>query len=125
MRKIKKFIFRVISRIIAEILPAIVMKHKSNFHLWESKGYHVTPVHYYQNIPDTRRFAPDFLEKKSSLTGIKMNEDEQVSLLADFCARYKNEYSDFGFTIENSINDFFILVMVLLKQSMLKFCIVW
>jgi len=92
---------------IAEMLPAIVMKHKSNFHLWESKGYHVTPVHYYQNIPDTRRFAPDFLEKKSSLTGIQMNENEQVNLLADFSARYRDEYSDFGFTIEDSNNDFY------------------
>ena len=63
MKKLAKVIFRLISRIIAEILPSIIMKHKSNFHLWESKGYHVTPVHYYQNIPDTRNFDPNFWRK--------------------------------------------------------------
>jgi predicted O-methyltransferase YrrM len=107
MNKITKIIFKVISRIISEILPSTIMKHKSNFHLWQSKGYHVTPVHYYQNIPDTRNFPSDFLEKQSNLTGIEMHEKEQISLLSDFSAKYRGEYSEFGFESDRDNKDFY------------------
>ena len=102
-----KFIFKIISKIIAEILPRKVMQHPSNFHLWESKGYHVTPVHYYSNIPDTRNFTPELYKKESNLSGIELNEKGQLSLLANFSEKYKDEYSDFSFTIKNNRQDFY------------------
>ncbi|MDO9579641.1 MAG: hypothetical protein Q7J06_03610, partial [Bacteroidales bacterium] len=69
--------------------------HKPYFKVWERKGIHITPVHYYQPIPDTRTLNNYPWFKRSNLVGIDMNEHEQIKILAQFSLQYKNEYEAF------------------------------
>jgi predicted O-methyltransferase YrrM len=62
------------------------------FKVWEKKGIHITPVHYYQPIPDTRTLNDDLWIKRSNLTGIDINRQGQMMILEEFTSKYKNEY---------------------------------
>lgn len=103
----KKVALKLLSKIISEIIPPKIMKNKSNFDIWESKGYHVTPVHYYENIPDTRNFPADIFDRESNLSGIQMNEEEQLKLLADISLKYKDEYIDFSYGKNDNEQEFY------------------
>jgi predicted O-methyltransferase YrrM len=80
---------------IATILPTGIMKDKAFFPLWERHGYHVTPIHYYEPIPDTRELNPNLWLKHSKLAGINLNEKGQLGLLNEFVTEYKEEYERF------------------------------
>ena len=69
--------------------------HEPYFKLWEKKGIHITPIHHYQPIPDTRTLNDSIFLKRSDLIGIEMNEQEQMKILTQFSSQYKNEYEDF------------------------------
>ena len=73
-------------------LPSKVMKNKRFFRYWESKGYHVTPNHFYEPIPDTNTLKNDIWEKNTELVGIEMRELEQIRLLDEFSMKFKREY---------------------------------
>lgn len=107
MKRLKRLIIKIIARFLSAVLPKKVMRNKSFFHLWESKGYHITPVHFYENIPDTRTFKPDLFDKESNMAGIEINETAQIKLLEGFCSRYKSEYSEFSYTKINDNSDFY------------------
>lgn len=83
------------------------MKSKQFFHLWEAKGYHITPVHFYEPIPDTRDFASDIFTKESTLPGLELNEQAQISLLHEFSSNYRGEYGEFGYGQAKRKNEFF------------------
>ena len=68
---------------------------KRYFDFWQRRGYHITPVHYYQPIPDTRELKQDLWLKDSELVGVDINEQKQLELLSLFVARFKNEYDRF------------------------------
>lgn len=54
-----------------------------NPELWtyvESKGYHVTPVHFYQPIPDTRELE-ELYRARSEALGIDWRERRQLRLV--------------------------------------------
>lgn len=61
-----------------------VLRH--TFGVWERLGFHITPVHFYQPIPDTRRLTPETFTRPFSLAGVKMNEAGQLALLERFSA---------------------------------------
>ncbi len=65
---------------------------KENFPLWEKKGFHITPVHFYYPIPDTRELDEAVLNRKTELRGVNINEEAQIRLLASFEKKYKQEY---------------------------------
>ena len=65
------------------------------FHFWEKCGFHITPVHYHQPIPDTRELNDDLWLKDSELVGVNINEEKQLELLSLFVAKFKNEYDKF------------------------------
>jgi len=71
------------------------MRDKRFFPLWEKRGYHVTPVHFYEPIPDTREFRDDVFTWESELPGVDMNPEGQIALLERFEALYKEEYDRF------------------------------
>jgi len=62
------------------------------FGFWQMLGFHVTPVYFYEPIPDTKKLGKDIWNKKSEMIGIDLNEQKQLSLLSIFMERYKNEY---------------------------------
>jgi hypothetical protein len=64
------------------------------FSLVEHAGFHITPVHFYQPIPDTRKMKESLWSRQSQLIGININEQRQIELLGQFL-RLKHEYDTF------------------------------
>jgi predicted O-methyltransferase YrrM len=62
------------------------------FAVWERMGFHITPNHFYQPIPDTRSLTDDLWLRKSELVGVDVNEQGQIQLLREFSSRFRNEY---------------------------------
>ncbi len=65
------------------------------FLFWQRLGFHITPVHYYQPLPDTRELKDGLWQKPSELIGVEMNAAGQLTLLAELSAKYKKEYESF------------------------------
>jgi Methyltransferase domain len=61
------------------------------FRLWEAGGLHVTPVHYYSPIPDTRELPSALWGRRSTLPGLDLNDAGQTELLRAFVA-FRREY---------------------------------
>ena len=64
------------------------------FRDWEQHGFHVTPVHFNQPIPDTRSLPETLWSRPSELVGIDMKEPRQRELLRSF-SRFRDEYQRF------------------------------
>lgn len=107
MLDLKSLIIKFIGKLLSTLLPPRIMKCKRLFGIWEAKGYHVTPVHFYEPIPDTRAFAPDLFTQESTLPGIDLNEQAQISLLHQFSSNYRDEYSKFAYDQAKRKNEFF------------------
>jgi hypothetical protein len=84
-----------VAKILSLFLPAGLMRNKRYFSLWENKGYHVTPVHFYEPLPDTRVLKNELWEKRSEMIGIDINEKKQLELLSSFVSKFKTEYDRF------------------------------
>ena len=65
------------------------------FRLWEKHGFHVTPVHFYQPIPDTQLLSETLWSHPSELAGIDMNEAMQLDLLRNHFPKFRQEYERF------------------------------
>jgi hypothetical protein len=81
-------------RMLAAALPPGMMKNLRYFDLWERHGYHITPVHFYQQVPDTRTLPKDIFERESEMVGIDMNLEGQRALLREIHRDYGAEYAD-------------------------------
>lgn len=55
-------------------------------------SFHLTPVHYYEPIPDTRTLRDSLWERSSSLVGVDLGEQRQIALLSELASRYRGEY---------------------------------
>jgi len=65
---------------------------QKTFSFWQSLGFHITPVHFFEVIPDTRKLKDNLWEKQSELIGIDINEKKQLELLSFFVSKFKREY---------------------------------
>ena len=87
----------LLSRFLANVLPRCL--HSKTFpeifRLWERHGFHVTPVHFYQPIPDTRSLRQTLWDRPSELVGIDMNEATQLDLLRNHFPKFHGEYDQF------------------------------
>jgi predicted O-methyltransferase YrrM len=77
--------------VVARVVPSHVMRNKHLFDVWERRGYHVSPVHFYEPIPDVRDFEADFWTRESELVGVDMRADDQLALL-DELAPLRGEF---------------------------------
>jgi methyltransferase family protein len=81
-------------KLIADVLPKYL--HHENFptwfRLWEKSGFHVTPVHFYEPIPNVQSLSDTLWERVQELRGIEMNAATQLALLRDVFPLYKNEF---------------------------------
>lgn len=82
-------------RLIAFLLPPGWMRDKRYFHLWEARGYHVTPNHYHEPVPNLGGLSDALWQRRSDLVGIELNVEEQLRLLDDLSAAYKKDYESF------------------------------
>lgn len=65
------------------------------FPIAERAGVHLSPVHFYHPIPDTRQLTSSLLEARSAMPGVEMNEAGQEALAAEL-ARFGEEFATFG-----------------------------
>lgn len=68
---------------------------RETFEFWEHLGIHVTPVHFYQPIPDTRTLDERLWDHESALCGVDMNESAQLDRLDRYESAYRDEYAQF------------------------------
>ena len=67
---------------------------KSSFGFFERLGVHVSPVHYYEPIPDTRTLDAATWTRRSDLPGVDLNVTGQLALLEEL-AEYREEFARF------------------------------
>ncbi len=86
-----------LSSFIAAIVPRFVHtgKFRKVFPIWEQHGFHVTPVHFYQPIPDTQTLSESLWNQPSKLVGIDMNDSMQLDLLRKHFPKFRDEYERF------------------------------
>jgi hypothetical protein len=77
------------------------------FPLWERMGVHVTPVHFYEPVPDTRELRSDLWSRTSELVGVDLSEDRQLQLLADFRVKFKTECDTLPLDRTGNPSDFY------------------
>ena len=86
-----------LSQFIATVIPHCL--HRGKFHeifpFWERHGFHVTPVHFYQPIPDTQNLPETLWDRPSKLVGIDMNDTIQLDLLRNQFPKFRHEYDRF------------------------------
>lgn len=92
--RIKRYGHRAMAHIVSHLLHTGAIYDHVNFDLWQERGYHVTPVHFYHPIPDTRELRSHF-PHRFALSGINLRADYQVSLLRDVFPQYAAEYNAF------------------------------
>ena len=68
---------------------------KKTFPIWQKLGFHITPNHFYEPIPDTRELKDELWTRHSDLVGIEINEERQINLLTLFSSKFKDEYETF------------------------------
>jgi Methyltransferase domain len=86
-----------LSQFIAIVMPYCLHSGKFHeiFHAWEREGFHVTPVHFYQPIPDTQSLPETLWDRQSELVGIDMNDSVQLDLLRNCFPKFRDEYEQF------------------------------
>ena len=90
----KKWLIRRFVQWVAPRLRFIV-HNPDHFKYCEAQGYHVTPVHFYQPIPDTRELAKRY-PGRSALTGIEWHIDEQLHYLCKVFPQYAADTHNFA-----------------------------
>ena len=83
-----------LSRFIATVMPLCLRTtvRRELFPIWEKHGFHVTRVHFYQPIPDTRQLPESLWDQPSELVGIDMNDSKQLDLLRNHFSKFRGEY---------------------------------
>jgi hypothetical protein len=86
-----------LSQFIATLMPLCLRgaNFRETFRLWEQHGFHVTPVHFYEPIPDTRCLPETLWDRPSELVGINMNDAMQLDLLRNHFPKFRPEYDQF------------------------------
>lgn len=87
----------MLSQFLAQVLPRCLhsAKFRDIFRLWERHGFHVTPVHFYQPIPNTQSLPETLWDRPSELIGIDMNDAVQLDLLRNHFPKFRDEYDQF------------------------------
>ena len=82
------------AQFLGNVLPVCV--HRADypkwFGLWERNGVHVTPVHFYEHIPDTQTLPDKLWEQPQQLPGVDLNHDRQRHLLCEDFPVFRQEY---------------------------------
>jgi Methyltransferase domain len=103
--ELSRFVEAIIPRCLNATFPEL-------FRRWERRGFHVTPVHFYQPIPDTQSLPETLWTHPSDLAGVEMNETTQLELLREHIPKFRDEYEQLptsspgrekGFYVNNTL----------------------
>jgi Methyltransferase domain len=99
-----------LSRFVATVMPRCLHggKFQDIFPLWERHGFHVTPVHFYQPIPDTQSLPETLWTGPSKLVGFNMNASVQLDLLRNHFPKFRDEYEQFPTTPAEEPGHFYL-----------------
>ncbi len=99
-----------LSQFIATVMPHCLHsgKFRQIFPGWERHGFHVTPVHFYQPIPDTQSLPETLWTRPSELVGINMNDAGQLDLLRRHFPTFRSEYEQFPTTPAEEPGHFYL-----------------
>ena len=99
-----------LSRFIAAVIPICLKSTivRELFHNWERQGFHVTPVHFYQPIPDTQSLSETLWDRPSKLVGIEMNSSVQLDLLRTCFPKFQSEYEQIPTTPTEEPGHFYL-----------------
>jgi hypothetical protein len=99
-----------LSRFMAAVIPICLesTEIRELFQDWEQHGFHVTPVHFYQPIPDTQSLPETLWKQPSELIGIDMNDAMQLDLLRNRFPRFRDEYQQFPTKPTGKENRFYL-----------------
>jgi hypothetical protein len=99
-----------LSQFIATVMPHCLHggKFQEIFPLWERSGFHVTPVHFYQPIPDTRSLPETLWERPSELVGVDLNDAVQLDLLRNHFPKFRCEYEQFPNEPSPALTQFYL-----------------
>jgi hypothetical protein len=86
----RKRLHRIKSRLFSGLFRPAAAWDPVSFRSWESRGLHLTPVHYYFPIPDTRELARSYPHRTES-AGIDLRLDFQLRLLDEVFPRFAPE----------------------------------
>jgi Methyltransferase domain len=86
-----------LSRFTATVIPHCLNggKFREIFQVWERHGFHVTPVHFYQPVPDTQSLPETLWKRPSELVGINTNDSVQLDLLRKHFPKFRDECEQF------------------------------
>lgn len=93
-----------LARFVAKATPRClktIRYYREFFQLWQQAGIHITPVHFYQPIPDTRNLPADLWQRPSALAGVEMNDAVQLEFLRTRFPQFRDEYDEFPINSEN------------------------
>ena len=98
-----------LARFVAKIMPRCVQNARfpEFFRIWEEHGFHVTPVHFYQPIPDTRTIPETIWDRPGELVGLDMNDAVQLDLLRNCFPKFREEYEQFPVTATEQPDQFY------------------
>jgi len=86
-----------VSKFIVTVMPRCL--HSEEFHeifpIWEQHGFHVTPAHFYQPVPEIRTLPETLWDRPSELVGIDINEPVQLDLMREHFPKFREEYLQF------------------------------
>ena len=92
VKTIKRYIHRAVAHLVAIVLRPGAVYDPENFRLWERRGYHITPLHFYHPIPDTRELELRDLQQ-SELPGIDLRPEFQLKLMNEAFVKFSEEYN--------------------------------
>ncbi|CEF48825.1 unnamed protein product [uncultured bacterium] len=86
-----------LSEFLATVMPRCLHSEQFQeiFAAWEQHGFHVTPVHFYQPIPNTQSLPETLWNRPSKLVGGDMNDAMQLDLLREHFPKLRHEYEQF------------------------------
>ena len=108
---LSRFLYAVapsLARFLARLLPRRIILDRRNFQVWERRGYHITPVNFYEPIPDTRELKETLWTDQVELVGVDLNEPGQLQLLADLQKRFKPEWDELPLGPQQQPHEYFI-----------------
>jgi hypothetical protein len=86
-----------VAALLARLLPRYAWppNYERYFRFWEERGFHLTPVYFYQPIPDTGALPEDLWERESAMPGVDLNDAVQLEFLTRILPRFQEEYARF------------------------------
>lgn len=83
-----------VAALVSRLASSVIQKgsYPEFFRACEALGVHVTPVHFYQAIPDTRTLPESLWQDERATLGIEWNEAAQLRLLREEFPKFQGEY---------------------------------